>query len=276
MTLDQKRQLAAEDVSVTENGKAVSGVAVRPAASAQGIGTVLLIDSSNSMKGSIDDAMAAARTFAARNPGQPLSVVTFDMKPTVVLPFTTNAKAIESALAKSPPLAEGTVMYDALAAAAAQARDSGLSAVNVVLVTDGADVRSVTDEGVRDQPAPGSEDPGLLGRHPVAVVHHGGHRGDLRRDRRQLRGSDVLGRAQRHLRRARLPTREPVRRAIPLSGAAGQEGDGDRSPSKGSVPKSSRTRRRRPAREHRTRSRCGIACCSRGCSSLGSPSPSSR
>ncbi len=132
---------------------------MRPAASAQGIGTVLLIDSSNSMKGSIDDAMAAARTFAARNPGQPLSVVTFDMKPTVVLPFTTNAKAIESALAKSPPLAEGTVMYDALAAAAAQARDSGLSAVNVVLVTDGADVRSVTTkESAISQPA-GSEDP---------------------------------------------------------------------------------------------------------------------
>lgn len=144
VTLDEKRQLAADDVTVTENGKAIGGVAVRPAASAQGIGTVLLIDSSNSMKGSIDDAMAAARTFASRNPGQPLSVVTFDKKPTVILPFTTDPKAITAALATTPPLAEGTVMYDALAAAVAQARDSGLSAVNVVLVTDGADVRSVT------------------------------------------------------------------------------------------------------------------------------------
>jgi tight adherence protein B len=144
VTLDQKRQLSSEDVVVTENGQPVAGVAVRPAASAQGIGTVLLIDSSNSMRGSIDDAMAAARKFAARNPGQPLSVVTFDKTPTVVLPFTTNQKAIKAALAKAPPLAEGTVMYDALAAAAAQARDSGLSAVNVVLVTDGADVRSTT------------------------------------------------------------------------------------------------------------------------------------
>ena len=37
-------------------------------ASGEGIGTVLLIDASNSMKGSIKAAMQAARAFAARNP----------------------------------------------------------------------------------------------------------------------------------------------------------------------------------------------------------------
>ena len=69
VTLDEKRQLTSGEVTVTENGKPISGVAVRPAASAQGIGTVLLIDASNSMKKTIGRTMEAARTFAARNPG---------------------------------------------------------------------------------------------------------------------------------------------------------------------------------------------------------------
>ena len=38
------------------------------------------------MRDSIDAAMDAARAFAARNPGQPLSVVFFNAKPTVALP----------------------------------------------------------------------------------------------------------------------------------------------------------------------------------------------
>ncbi len=89
--------------------------------------------------------MEAARTFAARNPGQPLSVVFFNERP--------DRRACRSppirprsrpSLAKSPPLAEGTRMYDALGAAAAQIRDSGLGAATVVLLSDGDDVGSVT------------------------------------------------------------------------------------------------------------------------------------
>lgn len=144
VTLDDKRQLATSDVTVTENGNPVEGVAVQTAASAAGLGTVLLIDTSKSMKGAIDDAMAAARAFAARNPGQPLSVVTFDAVPRVRLPFTTDKDVIEAALATTPKLALGTVIYDALAAAVAQIRDSGLTAGRVVLLTDGEDVGSRT------------------------------------------------------------------------------------------------------------------------------------
>ena len=55
-------------MKVTEDGRPVTSLSVQSAAAANGIGTVLLIDSSNSMKGSIDSAMAAARAFTARNP----------------------------------------------------------------------------------------------------------------------------------------------------------------------------------------------------------------
>jgi tight adherence protein B len=144
LTLDDNRTLASGDVTVTEDGRAVSGAIVQPAASGSGIGTVLLIDSSKSMTKKIGSAMEAARTFAARNPGQPLSVVFFNNAPTVALPFTTDQARIKAALAKSPELAEGTRIYDALAAAAAQVRGSGLGAATVVLLSDGDDVGSVT------------------------------------------------------------------------------------------------------------------------------------
>lgn len=136
--------LTADDLTVTEDGKPVTDVAVLSAAAADGIGTVLLIDSSNSMKGSIESAMAAARAFAARNPGQPLSVVFFNAKPTVALPLTTDRDQIASILAKAPKLAEGTHIYDALAAAVAQVRGSALGAARVVLLSDGDDVGSTT------------------------------------------------------------------------------------------------------------------------------------
>jgi tight adherence protein B len=137
--------LTADDVTVTEDGKAVTDLSVLSAASAEGIGTVLLIDASNSMKGSIDSAMEAARAFAARNPGQPLSVVFFNVKPTVALPLTTDQKQIKAVLAKPPKLAEGTRIYDALAAAVAQVRGSALGAARIVLLSDGDDVGSVTN-----------------------------------------------------------------------------------------------------------------------------------
>jgi len=140
----RKPPLSTQDVTVTENGKPVKNLAVLSAASAEGIGTVLLIDSSNSMKNSIDAAMAAARAFAAQNPGQPLSVVFFNTQPNVALPLTTDRKAVAAVLAKSPKLGEGTRIFDALSAAVAQVRGSTLGSARIVLLTDGDDVGSVT------------------------------------------------------------------------------------------------------------------------------------
>jgi tight adherence protein B len=88
--------------------------------------------------------MAAARAFAARNPGQPLSVVFFNSRPAVALPLTTDRKQVQAVLAKPPKLAEGTHIYDALTAAVAQVRGSALGAARIVLLSDGDDVGSAT------------------------------------------------------------------------------------------------------------------------------------
>jgi tight adherence protein B len=140
----RKQPLTAADVKVTENGQPVKNLSVFSSASANGIGTVLLIDSSNSMKSKIGSAMAAARVFAARNPGQPLSVVFFNSKPYVAQRLTTDQAAVTAALAKNPKLGEGTAIYDALAAAVAQVRGSQLGAARFILLSDGEDVGSAT------------------------------------------------------------------------------------------------------------------------------------
>ena len=143
----EQETLTADRVKVTEDGAPVSGLSVLSSASAQGIGTVMLIDSSNSMRNAIDSAMEAARAFAARNPGQPLSVVFFNSTPTIALPLTSDRAEVEAVLAKSPKLAEGTHIFDALAAAVAQVRGSALGAARIVLLSDGDDVGSGTTLG---------------------------------------------------------------------------------------------------------------------------------
>jgi tight adherence protein B len=144
VVLDKRRPLTDRQVHVTENGKTVRRVTIDGGSA--GVGTVLLIDASNSMKSSIDQAMAAARNFAARNPGTPLSVVTFNAKPKVVLPLTSDKQRIKAALASTPKLAEGTHMWDALSAAQTQIRGAHLGAGRIVLVSDGADVGSTTSK----------------------------------------------------------------------------------------------------------------------------------
>ncbi|HEU4971681.1 MAG TPA: type II secretion system F family protein [Gaiellaceae bacterium] len=136
--------LTTDDVKVTEDGQPVTDLSVLSAASSEGIGTVLLIDASNSMKGSIQAAMDAAKAFVARNPGQPISIVFFNAKPTVALPLTTDSKQVKAVLAKPPALAERTHIYDALAAAVAQVRGSALAGARIVLLSDGDDVGSLT------------------------------------------------------------------------------------------------------------------------------------
>jgi tight adherence protein B len=144
LACERNSALTTDDVKLTENGTPVTNLSVLSSASAEGIGTVLLIDASNSMKGSIDSAMAAARAFAARNPGQPLSVVFFNSRPSVALPLTTERKQVQAVLAKAPKLAEGTHINDALVAAVAQVRGSALGAARIVLLSDGDDVGSAT------------------------------------------------------------------------------------------------------------------------------------
>lgn len=157
-----KTTLKPGQVAVRENGTEVSGPTVLPAnaAGAQGIGTVLLIDASNSMKGKpIEAATVAARTFVKRAPGQPIAIVTFNNRTRVALAFTVDQQTIETALASTPPLAEGTHIYDGVATAVQQIRDAKLGAGRIVLLSDGADVgstasiddakKALDDSGVR-------------------------------------------------------------------------------------------------------------------------------
>jgi tight adherence protein B len=146
VTLPERRDLKPGDVTVSENGQDVEGVRVVPAeaANSRTFATVLAIDTSESMQGApIQAAMAAAREFAAQRPAQErLGVVFFNSKVTLVLPPTTDADKISKVLSRTPPVAYGTRIYDAVALATHVLAESGASARSVLLLSDGADLGS--------------------------------------------------------------------------------------------------------------------------------------
>jgi tight adherence protein B len=146
LTLPAKRRLAPGHVHVLENGAPVSSLSVVPVGKAgrDDFGVVLVIDASNSMRGrAIVDANAAARAFAAqRSPNQQLAVVTFNREASVLLPFTTDPEAISAALAKPPPLAQGTHLFDGVATALRILRGAKIASGSVIVLSDGADTGS--------------------------------------------------------------------------------------------------------------------------------------
>jgi uncharacterized protein YegL len=143
LTLPQKRKLTAAQLSVTENGQPVDGLAVTPPGGSTS-GALLLIDASNSMKGApIQGAMAAARAFLPqRKADLPVAVVVFGPDDSVLTDFTTDKAQLSAAVAGTPPLAEGTHIYDALIRAAALAEAQAFGRSTVVLLSDGTDVGS--------------------------------------------------------------------------------------------------------------------------------------
>jgi tight adherence protein B len=143
LTLPEKRKLTAAQVEITENGTPVAGLAVEsPGGSASG--AILLIDASNSMKGApIQGAMDAARAFLLqRKANLPVAVVVFGPDDNVLTDFTTDEAVLSAAVAGTPPLAEGTHIYDALSRVAALAEPQALGRATVVLLSDGTDVGS--------------------------------------------------------------------------------------------------------------------------------------
>ena len=136
--LPQKTTLQGRKVVVTENGLPVTGLSVTaPGGTASG--AILLIDASNSMKGApIAGAMEAARAFMGqRTPDLPVAVIAYNPEVTVLTDFTTNQGQLAAAVAKAPPLAEGTHVYDALIEAAKMAKEEGLERTTAVLLSDG-------------------------------------------------------------------------------------------------------------------------------------------
>jgi tight adherence protein B len=150
LTLPAGRDLAPGDVQVRENGRPVSRPSVTPAevAGQEDFGAVLVIDTSASMRGKpIRDALAAAKKFAQqRNVHQKIGLVTFNGTTNVALPLTTDGGAIAGALAKPPPLGNGTHLYDAVARAIALLKEAHIRAGSVLLLSDGRDTNSSLSE----------------------------------------------------------------------------------------------------------------------------------
>jgi tight adherence protein B len=146
LTLPERRDLQPGDITVHENGKDVKSLQVVPAdaAGARTFAAMLVIDTSQSMRGApIHAAMAAARQFAARRPAQQrLGVVFFNRNPTLALAPTTDSAKISRVLASPPALAKGTRIYDATALATRVLADTKATARAVLVLSDGADAGS--------------------------------------------------------------------------------------------------------------------------------------
>ncbi len=140
LTLPDGRSAQPDEVRVSEDGRDVRDLEVVDA-DLRRSGVVHVLDASGSMEGeAIEDAMEAARAFAARRPaGQALGVVTFNGEPTVVLAPTTDEARIDAALARPPELGPDTSINDAVAGALALLRQSRLESGSVVVLSDGDD-----------------------------------------------------------------------------------------------------------------------------------------
>jgi tight adherence protein B len=144
LTLPSEKSLTSGQVTVLENGRAISDVSVVPGAATDQLGVVLVLDASNSMRGeAIAGATEAARTLAEqRNANQPVGIVTFSDHPTTLLHLTTEDAGIDVALADPPALARGTHIYDAVDAAISLLEQEGISGGSVVVLSDGSDTGS--------------------------------------------------------------------------------------------------------------------------------------
>jgi tight adherence protein B len=146
LTLGTGRRLTIHGVHVTENGSPVIDPTLVPASEAakKSFGVVLVSDASYSMTGKpLAAALTAAQAFAAqRNPNEQLGVIDFNRKTTVVLKLTDSATGIAAALAKTPKIATGTHIYDAVATAESMLRSAGISSGSIVVLSDGADTGS--------------------------------------------------------------------------------------------------------------------------------------
>ena len=116
VSLRAGQRIQPSQFKVLENGKPVLGAKVVPASVQGTFGAILVIDASNSMHGApIRGAVDAARAFAARrNVNQRIAVLAFNSSNELVLPFTSSEDRIRGALSHTPPLAQGTHIYDAV------------------------------------------------------------------------------------------------------------------------------------------------------------------
>jgi tight adherence protein B len=151
LSLPHGMKLKPGTVHAFENGTAVDDLIVTPVSesTSQQFGVVLAIDSSTSMEGKPEQAaFAAARAFAAQRKGEEqLAVVTYNVAPTVALPFTTDQAKIDLALSKQPVFLFGTHIYDAVSHSLKLLRDAKIKAGTLILLSDGQEHRAPGDSG---------------------------------------------------------------------------------------------------------------------------------
>jgi tight adherence protein B len=127
-----------------ENGKTVeeADLTVRPLAqTSRPVGTVLVIDTSGSMKskGALDQAKAAAHQFIdGRGVNEWMAVVSFSSSPVVRSNFTQDSAALNAAIDALAPVGE-TALWDGLITAAHLYDGRADLQPNLVLLSDGAD-----------------------------------------------------------------------------------------------------------------------------------------
>ena len=146
LSLPEGTSAQATGIRVFENGAPVHELEVVSAGSSSPgeLGTVLVIDASNSMRGApIRRAMAAARAFADhRRPSQKLGVVTFNRSARTLVEPTADAARIETALAKAPRLALQTHLRDGALKGIEALERADVPVGSVIVLSDGADTGS--------------------------------------------------------------------------------------------------------------------------------------
>lgn len=139
------------DFHLRENGVVVpdGNVSVKPLSqTSRPVGTVLVIDTSGSMKtkGALAAAKAAAHQFiAGRGPNEWTAVVSFSSAPVVRAGFTQDVGALGAAIDGLQPLGE-TALWDALTTAAHLYDQRPDLQPNLILLSDGADSISTARE----------------------------------------------------------------------------------------------------------------------------------
>jgi Flp pilus assembly protein TadB/Mg-chelatase subunit ChlD len=141
LSLPSRQPLTLNDVTVTENGRAVLHPTLVPAshASKKTFGVVLLLDTSFSMKGRpFAAAVTAAQAFAAvRNPNEQLGLIEYNRETTTKLELTTSAKKITDALVSPPTIKTGTHIYGAVGQAEAMLTAAHIRSGSIVVLSDG-------------------------------------------------------------------------------------------------------------------------------------------
>jgi tight adherence protein B len=151
LTLPHGMKLQPDTVHISENGKSVNSPLVVPVGESKQkqFGVVLVIDASTSMEGEPEKAaFSAARAFAGQRKGhEQLGVITYNIEPTVVLPFTTDQAQVDKALSKQPPFLFGTHIYDAVVRSIRLLGDSHISVGTIVVLSDGQEHTAPGDTG---------------------------------------------------------------------------------------------------------------------------------